>query len=116
MAQHSAASSRSMWTSGMSANMNGTLQVSSRDGWVLESDPQQVFLFGGEVSNNDNMDAEDMRKVLDCALNIFSNKPEVWYEMALQAKYEAEERWTSDRMLRDYYSILYRLDLDSDCT
>jgi len=103
-------------TSGMSANMNGTLQVSSRDGWVLESDPQQVFLFGGEVSNNDNMDAEDMRKVLDCALNIFSNKPEVWYEMALQAKYEAEERWTSDRMLRDYYSILYRLDLDSDCT
>lgn len=101
-------------TSGMSGALNGTINMSTPDGWVLEGDENFHFRFG--VSYNftgqDRVDNNALKECIDQRIlpMYYGNKTE-WYQMALKAKIEAETKWSSDRMLQDYVNRVYKLAL-----
>ena len=100
-------------TSGMGANLNGGINVSTFDGWMCEADPDECFIFGakdssGRTYDQDAFDAERLQITLEEVLDFYENDREGWYEMALNAKLEAEEHWTSDRMVREYAEKIYK--------
>lgn len=101
-------------TSGMSAALNGALNISTPDGWMVEAIPDNCRLFGsyfsrGTFDYHDVSDAEDLRRVLEETSEQFYSAKEEWYKTVYAAKLEAEERWTSDRMIKEYVNELYRL-------
>lgn len=98
-------------TSGMSAALNGALNASTADGWMNQANPNNCFLFGRchSVPGQDWEDAKELKECLKKTIDCFYNRPDAWYQMALAAKLEAEENWTSDRMVRDYCRLLYCL-------
>lgn len=96
-------------TSGQSAAMNGVINVSTLDGWMLEANPDNFFAFGAQerIEKQDEHDARDLRRVIESAAEMYYFDKFGWYNMALAAKKEAEEYWTSDRMVLEYLSELY---------
>jgi len=96
-------------TSGMSAAMNGAINASTPDGWICEANSDNCFIFGYRHTavDQDAYDAEELKKCLEQAAEIFYNEKEQWYEKALRAKREAEQIWTSDRMAAQYDEFLY---------
>ena len=108
-------------TSGMSAAMNGAIHMSTRDGWALEQNPANCFLFGAvwppplapgpwseEICRwQDAYDAQELKRALETACRMFYSNRIDWYRKALAAKHEAEERWCSDRMAREYSANMY---------
>jgi glycogen phosphorylase len=93
-------------TSGMSANLNGAIHISTPDGWAYESDPNNCLLFGSAELMRDyeqnKIDSACLREVMDTAL-VMDNQTR--FGMAMSAKIEAEKRWTSDRMMREYAKL-----------
>ena len=90
-------------TWGMGGAMDGTLSLSTPDGWYLEADPETWFPFGSNGVGDydqDAFDADELRKSLLDVHRIFAEDPSAWYDRALKAKYNAEERWSTDRMFR----------------
>ena len=96
-------------TSGMSAAMNGAINMSTPDGWMPEANPENCFLFGARfaASDQDAYDAEKLRDALDQVLVMYFT-PGEWSKRQLAAKLEAEMRWTSDRMVSQYQELLYK--------
>lgn len=96
-------------TSGMGAAMNGALNFSTVDGWVVEEfeeAPECFFPFGVPEIGNWNQqwirDAESLREVYDEQIwPMYRHDKEAWYGKALNAKRRAETRWSSLRMLED---------------
>lgn len=94
------------------AMFNGALVMASRDGGPLEISPGHCFLFGVEeaflnAAEQDYRDLEEARQLLPKVIDLFYNKPEIWYQKALEAKEEAEEKFSAARMLKDYIAKLY---------
>ncbi len=102
-------------TSWMSAAMNGALNVSSRDGGMLEGIPPDAgFLFGvdHELETKFDQDAEDFQALQDAlttALTLWRISPQTFYEMALRGKTIAQNEFTSDRMVREYLEKMYNI-------
>lgn len=97
-------------TSGMSAAMNGAVNLSIVDGWMCEADPKNYFSFGTQIpgGDQDSFDAEELRRCLETTvIPLFYSDKEEWYRKALAAKFEAEQYWTSDRMVSEYHNLLY---------
>lgn len=111
-------------TSGMSANMNGAIHMSTPAGWALEADSANCMLFGAEWPREigvdaesetayllknwqDAYDAQELQKVLDGALQLFVNNRDEWNRKALAAMREVERRFTSDRMISEVSAFLY---------
>lgn len=96
-------------TSGMSAQMNGALHMTTPDGWACEADPENCFLFGSRypISNQDAFDVDELGERMNEAITMYYSSKEEWYQKAMRAKIEAEQRWTSDRMLKEYINLLY---------
>ncbi|MDP1538924.1 MAG: glycogen/starch/alpha-glucan phosphorylase, partial [bacterium] len=103
-------------TSWMSAMMNCTLVLSSRDGGAIEGiDATNGFLFGvdnpsGIDADQDNRDFQSLQSELQSAMAIFYQNKTRWYTMALAGRKTAEQGFSSDRMLGDYISQLYNSD------
>ena len=98
-------------TSGHSATMNGAINMSTPDGWYLEANEEFYFRFGLDHHRDgqDKIDGIALRKCIDeRVLPMYYGDKGHWYHMALNAKLEAEEMWSSDRMLRDYVEHIYR--------
>lgn len=97
-------------TSGQSAAMNGAINISTPDGWYLESQEDLYFRFGLDY-HCDNQNLADAIALRDCidhrVLPLYHKDKDGWYKMAQGAKEEAEAIWSSDRMLRDYVEHLY---------
>lgn len=99
-------------TSWISANQNGAIVASSRDGGILESPEECHFLFGvtdprrGE-GEQDTMDYRDLVRVLGEAEEMYYNDKARWYGKALMAKQIAERDFNSDRMLKEYIDLMY---------
>lgn len=100
-------------TSGMSANMLGAINIACRDGWLGsdESPEGNHFLFGvthrcSTEGEQDTIDYKDLVRVLGEAEQTYHDKDR-WYSKALAAKRSAEERFNSDRMLRQYIEEMY---------
>ncbi len=99
-------------TSGMSAAMNGALNVSTPDGWMWEANPENCFLFGSAIESaayysQDMSDACALQECLSGIIAMHRLSKSEWRRKQFAAKLEAERDWTSDRMIQEYQERLY---------
>ncbi|MFT6866552.1 MAG: starch phosphorylase [Cyclobacteriaceae bacterium] len=102
-------------TSGMSAAMNGSVNVSTNDGWIPEfvKDGENCFVLP-EIDHNlpaevqDKMDSDNLYKILEKkVLPTFYDKPEKWQEIVFNGIDDVVPQFTSRRMTKQYYADLY---------
>lgn len=102
-------------TSGMTAAMNGSLNFSTNDGWILEF---------GEHSRNgfvipevdlslpegeqDQHDADHMLEILENEIvPMYYNDHDTWVEMNYQSMEDVDKYFRASRMADEYYKKLY---------
>jgi starch phosphorylase len=98
-------------TSGMKAAMNGVLNVSILDGWWPEGCQHGVngWAIGDHDSGDDEKDLTALYKVLEGeVLPAWADRAR-WTVMMQASVAMAVEKFSSDRMLRDYFATLYPL-------
>jgi starch phosphorylase len=104
-------------TSGMKAAMNGVLNLSIPDGWWPEACNHGVNGWrigdGHEPALDDNAadlrDADELYALLEEeVVPTFQHDRARWRQMMRASIVSTEARFSSDRMLRDYYAQLYR--------
>jgi glycogen phosphorylase len=100
-------------TSGMTAAMNASINLSTYDGWVCEfSDETNSFIVPvADDSNADLRDIEDMNNILDMIENeiipAYYNSSKKWNQMVLRSMNDVNNFFDSDRMADEYYKKLY---------
>jgi starch phosphorylase len=103
-------------TSGMKAAMNGVLNLSILDGWWVEGCQHGENGWrigdGKEVKSEaeaDKRDAAALHQLLaDDVLPMFYGHPDRWTSMMRSSIRMAMERFSADRMVREYFDRLYR--------
>lgn len=100
-------------TSGMAANLNGTMILSTKDGWLGQMPKEHHFLYGADHAGptdaeQDYRDLQSLKELLLRVLDLYYLDPDAWYKKAFAAKQYAEKYLTGERMLRDYDEKLYR--------
>jgi starch phosphorylase len=99
-------------TSGMKAAMNGVLNCSILDGWWPEACEHGVngWAIGDATSGVPEQDARDAAALLDVlereVIPTFADRAR-WLAMMQASIATAEERFSSDRMCREYFERLY---------
>jgi starch phosphorylase len=96
-------------TSGMKAAMNGALNLSILDGWWPEGCEHGVngWAIGGEDSGDDAKDLTALFQVLEReVLPAWADRAR-WIGMMQAAIRMAVEKFSADRMVRDYFQRLY---------
>jgi glycogen phosphorylase len=99
-------------TSGMKAALNGVLNLSILDGWWAEGCEHGVngWAIGDESSGEDAADLSALHDALErWVFPAWADRPR-WTAMMQASISMAETRFTSDRMVREYFEKLYRLD------
>jgi glycogen phosphorylase len=108
-------------TSGMKAAMNGVLNVSILDGWwpegcrhgetgwrVGDSQNEQVDLTAEQMSAIDERDRQSLYHLLAGeVLPRHEGDRQAWLAMMEESVAMASWRFSSDRMVEDYYELLY---------
>ncbi len=105
-------------TSGMSANMNGALHLSTYDGWTVEGTFPNINGYTVEYPGLDDDIPWEERHWKDhqCLMDIienqiiptyYDNKLE-WARLMRQAVRTAEAYFNSDRMVIEYYNRIYK--------
>ncbi|MDO8523363.1 MAG: glycogen/starch/alpha-glucan phosphorylase [bacterium] len=95
-------------TSGMSAAMNGALNVSTPDGWMAEAIPENCFLFGSSFAMGDTHDAHDAKDFRNCLVKVltkYRKDKTGWHRQQYAAILEALEHWTTERMVEEYVNF-----------
>ena len=105
-------------TSGMSANANGALHLSTFDGWTVEGTFNGINGYTIEYPElDDEMPWEERHwKDHECMMNIIENEiiptyyenKQEWARMMRQAIRTSEAYFNSDRMVVEYYNRLYK--------
>ncbi len=103
-------------TSGMKAAMNGVLNVSILDGWWPEGcrHGETGWKIGeaadhGDVAEGDRVDAQALYQVLENeVLPRYEGDRAAWVEMMRASIAMSSWRFSSDRMVEDYFRTLYR--------
>jgi len=102
-------------TSGMTAAMNGSVNLSIPDGWVPEfaKHAKNAFCVDAadrtltEVDQN-RMEANTLYDILERdVLPTYYEKPEMWFNIMRQAWVDVKDDFDSGRMAREYYEKLY---------
>jgi starch phosphorylase len=98
-------------TSGMKAAMNGTLNLSVLDGWWPEGCEHGVTGWAiGDGTVGDDPDEDDLQALYETlegeVLPAFAD-PVRWTRMMRASIRMATERFSSDRMVREYFARLY---------
>jgi len=103
-------------TSGMTAAMNGSVNLSTDDGWIPE------FAKHGEnayvvpkadytnmsIYEQDNYDLNTLYKILENEiLPTYYDNPQTWRKIQQTAMTDVKDQFNSDRMADEYYKILY---------
>ena len=103
-------------TSGMTAAMNGALNVSTHDGWICE------FIQHGKngfvvppvdyaAMTTEEQDAYDLEQLFEIlekeVLPTYYDHHDHWQKMVFKGMQDVEVQFDSDRMAREYYEILY---------
>jgi len=99
-------------TSGMKAALNGVLNMSILDGWwpegCVHGETGWALGNGDEGGDHDARDAESLYNTLENEVLPAWGNREKWVRMMQASIRMAEEKFTSERMVRDYYEKLYR--------
>ena len=113
-------------TSGMSANANGALHLSTFDGWTVEGTFNGINGYTIEYPElDDEMPWEERHwKDHECMMNIIENEiiptyyenKQEWARMMRQAIRTSEAYFNSDRMVIEYYNRLYKPIAHDDCS
>ena len=104
-------------TSGMTAAMSGSVNVSTNDGWIREfiKDKQNGFVVS--LENYDHMttteqDEYDMNQLFDILENqilpMYYDNHADWNKVVHQGMKDVRIEFDSNRMAREYYEILYK--------
>ena len=101
-------------TSGMKAAMNGVLNCSILDGWWPEACDHGVngWAIGERLLDEDSDDARDAAALYalvedDIVPAYYGNRPR-WRAMMRESIAVGVQQFSSDRMVTDYYTRLYR--------
>lgn len=102
-------------TSGMKAAMNGVLNFSILDGWWPEAciDGVNGWAIGDEevLDNTVEQDEKDAKALYETLLNkvipIYYEEKQKWIEMMKQSIETTSTFFATDRMVKDYYELLY---------
>lgn len=103
-------------TSGMTAAMNGSVNLSTDDGWIPEFAKNGVNGFvvpqadyeNMSVYDQDNFDLENLYNVLENEiLPMYYDQPDKWRKVQQQAMDDVKTAFNSDRMADEYYKQIY---------
>ncbi|KAA0989931.1 alpha-glucan family phosphorylase [Dyadobacter aurulentus] len=98
-------------TSGMTAAMNASLNLSTFDGWICEfsKDGENSFLL--PVAKGEDINKQDcdnlMEKLEREVIPTYYNGQDKWRQMVLNSMNDVSVEFNSDRMAREYYEKLY---------
>lgn len=98
-------------TSGMTAAMNASLNLSTFDGWICEfsKDGENSFLL--PVAKGEDINKQDcdnlMEKLEREVIPTYYNGQAKWRQMVLNSMNDVSVEFNSDRMAREYYEKLY---------
>jgi starch phosphorylase len=96
-------------TSGMKAAMNGTLNASILDGWWAEACEPGVngWAIGDETAGDDERDAQALYTALERDVLPTWQDRDRWARMMKASIEMSTSRFSSDRMVREYFELLY---------
>jgi starch phosphorylase len=102
-------------TSGMTAAMNGSVNLSTYDGWICEfaEDGKNSFIIPPRDPHlsPEERDRQDMlgffRKLREEILPLYYGKPKDWNKIVLQSMNDVVPQFDSDRMAAEYYEVMY---------
>jgi starch phosphorylase len=101
-------------TSGMTAAMNGAVNVSTNDGWICEfekaTDPERnAFIIPTAPEGNpDEHDRNHLFRLLEeDILPMYYERPADWQALQLRSMNDVDAYFTSARMAREYYQKMY---------
>ena len=106
-------------TSGMKAALNGVLNLSVLDGWWPEACRHGVngWAIGDGTEGIPDQDAHDLASLYATLENevlpAYRDRGH-WVDMMLASIASVEERFSSDRMVREYFTRLYGRELPAD--
>jgi starch phosphorylase len=104
-------------TSGMTAAMSGSVNVSTHDGWICEfiQDGVNGYIVPPvdyEQMSTPEQDEYDMNQLFDLLENkilpMYYDQPKQWMEMVQAGMQDVRTAFDSNRMAREYYEILYK--------
>ena len=105
-------------TSGMTASMNGSVNLSTDDGWIPEFAKngengyvtEQADYDNMSVYDQDNFDLENLYHVLENEiLPTYYDNPNKWRKITQTAMDDVKVAFNSDRMADEYYKQIYTL-------
>ena len=103
-------------TSGMTAAMNASVNLSTDDGWIPEFAKNGVNSFvvpkadyaNMSVFDVDNYDRNQLYDILENQiLPMYYERPDEWRQVVKNAMDDVKEQFNSDRMADEYYKIMY---------
>ncbi len=102
-------------TSGMTAAMNGAINFSTQDGWVLEfSKHRQNSFLVPQVDpelphhQQDSIDSKNMLDVLENdVIPMYYDHPDQWNEIMYHSVQDVVPYFDADRMADEYYQMVY---------
>ncbi len=98
-------------TSGMTAAMNASINVSTYDGWICEfaKDHENSFIL--PVAEGDDINKQDCENLYDIiehkVIPTYYKKPKEWLNITLNSMNDVNAFFDSDRMATEYYEKLY---------
>lgn len=104
-------------TSGMTAAMNGSINLSTNDGWIREfheMSPKSSFVLPivDYTLPHFEQDQQDLDNLFDVLENeivpLYYKKPKDWNKKVLQSMSDVVPFFDSDRMAEDYYTKVYK--------
>lgn len=90
-------------TSGMKAAVNGTIPVSTKDGWVEEAELFRV----GWIVDNENVNKSIFQLLEENILPMYYEQPVEWVKHMQNARAMAINQFSATRMLREYIEKMY---------
>ena len=104
-------------TSGMTASMNASVNLSTDDGWIPEFAKNGVNSFVAQqadyenmsIYEQDNFDLENLYKLLEEEiLPTYYDNPDQWRKITQTAMDDVKTAFNSDRMADEYYKQIYQ--------
>ena len=104
-------------TSGMTAAMNGAVNLSTNDGWICEfiNNGNNGFVvppadyMNMHIEEQDNYDLNKLYEILENEiLPLYYNDFDTWRQIVKNGMRDVQVQFDSNRMANEYYEILYK--------